>query len=95
MNEMFPNGIFYDERKNMSIIWEHFIDGDLDVIEATYFVKNRTGHYEKLKELYEKRVFLENEIRKKIEKNNLNLLCINKNDKIAGKRYFYVLKKGK
>lgn len=95
INEMFGNGIFYDERKNMSIIWEHFKDNDIDVIEATYFVKNRTGTYEKLKEMYEKRVFTEEEIRKNSEKNNLNLLCINKNDKIAGKRYFYVLKKGK
>lgn len=93
MNEMFPGGIYYDDRKDMTIIWEHFIEGDIDIIEAVYFVKNRAGHFEKLKEVYEKRVFEEFEIRKIIEKNNLNLLSICKNAKIAGERFFYVVKK--
>ncbi|MEG0069745.1 class I SAM-dependent DNA methyltransferase [Cetobacterium sp.] len=93
MEKMFPGGVYYDDRKDMTIIWEHFQEEELDVVEAVYFVKNRAGHYEKLKEVYEKRIFQEFEIRKIIEKNNLNLLSIIKNDKIAGKRFFYVVKK--
>ena len=93
MDKMFPCGVYYDDRKDMTIIWEHFRDEDLDIVEAVYFVKNRAGHYEKLKELYEKRIFEEFEIRKIIEKNNLNLLSIGKNDRIAGERFFYMVKK--
>ena len=93
MNEMFPGGTYYDDRKDMTIIWEHFQEEDLDIVEAVYFVKNRAGHYEKLKEFYEKRIFEEFEIRKIIEKNNLNLLSIGKNDRIAGERFFYMVKK--
>ena len=93
MDNMFPGGVYYDDRKDMTIIWEHFKEDELDIVEAVYFVKNRAGHYEKLKELYEKRIFEEFEIRKIVEKNNLNLLSIGKNDKIAGERFFYVVKK--
>ncbi|MGL4946456.1 MAG: class I SAM-dependent DNA methyltransferase [Cetobacterium sp.] len=93
INNMFPGGIYYDDRKDMTIIWEHFIEEDLDIVEAVYFVKNRTGHYEKLKEVYEKKIFEECEIRKITEKNNLNLLSISKNAKIAGERFFYTVKK--
>ncbi|MGL5798372.1 MAG: class I SAM-dependent DNA methyltransferase [Cetobacterium sp.] len=93
MNKMFPGGVYYDDRKDMTIIWEHFIEEGVDIVEAVYFVKNRAGHYEKLKEVYEKKIFEEYEIRKIIQNNNLNLLSIGKNDKIAGERYFYTLKK--
>ncbi|WP_297596321.1 class I SAM-dependent methyltransferase [uncultured Cetobacterium sp.] len=93
MEKMFPGGIYYDNRKDMTIIWEHFEEEDLDIVEAVYFVKNKAGHYEKLKEVYEKRIFQEFEIRKIVEKNNLNLLSISKNDKIAGERFFYIVKK--
>ena len=93
MDNMFPGGVYYDDRKDMTIIWEHFREDELDIVEAVYFVKNRAGHYEKLKELYEKRIFEEFEIRKIIEKNNLNLLSIGKNDRIAGERFFYMVKK--
>lgn len=93
MEKMFPGGVYYDDRKDMTIIWEHFQEEDLDIIEAVYFVKNRQGHYEKLKEVYEKKIFTEDEIKKFIKKNNLNLLRIYKNDKIAGERFFYVVKK--
>lgn len=93
MNEMFPNGIYYDNREDMTIIWEHFIEEDLDIIEATYFVKNRNGYFERLTEVYEKKIFSECEIRTEIQKNKLNLLCIDKSVKIAGRREFYIIKK--
>lgn len=93
MNEMFEKGIFFDDRKEMSIIWEHFREEDIDIIEATYFIKNRAGFFEKFKEMYEKRIFHKKEIEKYCEKNNLFLLSVQKNDKIAGKREICILKK--
>ncbi|WP_297406393.1 class I SAM-dependent methyltransferase [uncultured Cetobacterium sp.] len=93
MNMMFPGGVYYDDRKDMTIIWEHFQEDEIDVIEAVYFVKNRAGHYEKLKEMYEKRIFTHKEIENILEKYNLNLLRVGKDDRIAGERFFYVVKK--
>lgn len=93
MNKMFPGGVYYDDRKDMTIIWEHFQEEDVDIIEAVYFVKNRAGHYEKLKEMYEKRIFTHGEIENILKKYNLNLLRVGKDDRIAGERFFYVIKK--
>lgn len=92
MDKMFEKGIYFDDRKDMSIIWEHFQEDDIDVIEATYFVKNRAGFFEKFKEMYEKRIFDRKELEKYCEKNNLSLLSVQKNDRIAGERDFYILK---
>lgn len=92
IKEMFPGEIFFDDRDDMCVIWEHYKDEEIDVIDAIYFVKNKKGDYKKFNETYEKRVFTKDEICKIIEKNKLNLLCISKNDRIAGERFLYVLK---
>ncbi|MBC2856386.1 class I SAM-dependent methyltransferase [Cetobacterium sp. 2A] len=91
MDEMFPGGIFYDERKDMTIIWEHSVEDDIDYVDATYFVQNRTENYEKFKETYEKKIFSHENIEKEVKEIEMNLLSVNKNDKIAGERFFYVL----
>lgn len=93
MNKMFPGGIFYDERKDMTIIWEHWLENNLDFIEANFFVKNKNNTYDKYKEYYEKKIFTEEEIKKELQNNDLTLLTIDKNDRIAGERFFYVAKK--
>ncbi|MCJ8341287.1 MAG: class I SAM-dependent methyltransferase [Cetobacterium sp.] len=93
MEAMFPGGIYYDERKDMTIIWEHYREDDLDFVEANFFVKNKNNTYDKYKEYYEKKIFDRSEIEKAVKKNDLSLLTVAKNDKIAGERYFYVVKK--
>ncbi|SJZ96607.1 Cyclopropane fatty-acyl-phospholipid synthase [Cetobacterium ceti] len=93
MEAMFPGGIYYDERKDMTIIWEHSREDDLDFVEANFFVKNKNNTYDKYKEYYEKKIFDRSEIEKAVKKNDLSLLTVAKNDKIAGERYFYVVKK--
>ena len=77
-----------------SVIWEHFYDEEenIDQIEATYFVKNKNRTFDRLTEYYEKRIFTENEIFNCSKNARLNLVKYEKNDKIAGKRFFYVLK---
>lgn len=91
MNEMFHGGVFYDNRENLVTIWEHFMEGELDIIEATYFSKNKNGTYDRYEEVYEKRIFFEHEVKKNIEFCNLYLLSSYKSDKIAGRRKFYVI----
>lgn len=93
MEKMFPGGVYYDERKDMTIIWEHTYEDGIDYIDASFFVENRTGSYDKFKEYYEKRIFSEDEIKKALKDNDLSLLTIDKNDKMAGERFFYVIKK--
>lgn len=93
MNEMFPNDLFVDNRKDLTCIWEHEIDGDIDYIDATYFLKNSRGSWDKFTESYTKKIFTEDEIKKSVLNANLKLIKILINDKIAGKRNIYLLKK--
>ncbi|MGL5049413.1 MAG: class I SAM-dependent DNA methyltransferase [Fusobacteriaceae bacterium] len=91
MNKMFKGGVFADNRKKMSVIWEHEIQNDLDYIDATYFVKNKMGTYDKLEETYEKKIFTEEEIKDAIKASNLTLKEVVLNKEIAGERNFYVV----
>ena len=94
MDKMFANDVYADNRKDFAVIWEHFYDEEenIDQIEATYFVKNKNRTFDRLTEYYEKRIFTENEIFNCSKNAQLNLVKYEKNDKIAGKRFFYVLK---
>lgn len=93
MNEMFPNDLFVDNRKDLTCIWEHEIDEGIDYIDATYFLKNSRGSWDKFTESYTKKIFTEDEIKKSVLNANLKLIKILINDKIAGKRNIYLLKK--
>ena len=95
MDIMFAYDVYADNWKDFAVIWEHFYDEEenIDQIEATYFVKNKNRTFDRLTEYYEKRIFTENEIFNCSKKAQLSLVKYEKNDKIAGKRFFYVLKK--
>ncbi|MGL4392642.1 MAG: class I SAM-dependent DNA methyltransferase [Fusobacteriaceae bacterium] len=96
MNEMFKGDIFADNRENISVIWEHEIDSDgIDIINATYFIKNKHGSYDKFEEYYEKKIFTLVEIEEVCTYVGLSVEKIIENDELAGKRFFFVLKKGK
>lgn len=91
MNEMFTSEYFVDNRKNLTIIWEHEIEEGIDYIDATYFLKNKLGSYDKLEETYEKKIFTHNEIIESIGKAKLRFSQVIENNVIAGTRYFYIV----
>ncbi|MDP0492934.1 MAG: class I SAM-dependent methyltransferase [Fusobacterium sp. JB021] len=95
MDKMFSNGIFADVREDFSVIWEHekYEETSLDVIEATYFLKNEDNLYEKYEEYYEKKIFTDEEIERVIKISGLKKQDVFKNNRLAGERKFFVLKK--
>lgn len=93
MDSMFRNDIFYDDRKDLTLIWEHVIEDDIDYIDAIYFLKNSRGSWDKLQESYSKKIFTDEEIKNSANKSNLKFVKCILNDKIAGKRNIYLLKK--
>ena len=95
MDEMFPGGVFLDERENMTIIWEHeYSEEDgLDYIDTTFFVKNESGSYDKYTEDYEKRLFTYSEIDEATKTNGLSVRLVYENSELAGRRYFYLIEK--
>ncbi len=94
MDKMFSNGIYADNRKDFAVIWEHFYDEDenIDQIDATYFMKNKNKTFDKFTEFYEKRIFTEKEILDCAKNSSFSIERYDVNDKLAGERFFYVLK---
>lgn len=94
MDKMFPNGVFADVRKDFSMIWEHEVEEEsgLDIIEATYFIKNKNKTYDRFAEVYEKKIFTKEEIESACNLSGLSVEKIIVDENLAGKRYFYILK---
>lgn len=93
METMFPGDIFVDNRKDITCIWEHEIEDGIDYIDATYFLKNSRGSWDKLTESYAKKIFTSSEIENLVTKAGLIVKTKISNDKIAGKRNVYLIKK--
>ena len=90
---MFANDLFVDDRKDLTCIWEHEIEEGIDYIDATYFIKNSKGSFDKVCESYGKKIFTSDEMEKAIEESGLKLIKIIENNEIAGRRNVYLLKK--
>lgn len=97
MNKMFSNDVYADNRKDFAVIWEHDYEEEnkLDIIEATYFIKNKGNTFERYKEYYEKRIFTQEEITSLAKNCGLTVEFFEKNEELAGVRYFYILKNKK
>ena len=93
MDMMFPGGLFVDNRKDITCIWEHEIEEGVDYIDATYFLKNSRGSWDKFTETYSKKIFTDIEIEKSSEVIGFKIVKKVINDKIAGRRTIYLLKK--
>ncbi len=97
MNDMFREGLFFDDRKDMTIIWEHYYnqDSQLDEIATTFFVKNDKNSYERVDDFYEKKIFEQEEIELAAKYAGLIIDEVFENNSFAGERKFYCVKKAR
>ena len=95
MNQMFKNDLFVDERENFTCIWQLYQEEGIDFIESNYFVKNKNGTYDKVKEVYTKKIYEIEELEKIISKSGLYIVYKDKNSVIAGDRWIFILKNKK
>jgi len=93
MDEMFPDGFFIDQRDDMTVIWEHYLEDQLDYIETTFFAEEQEGLYKKYKEEHIKKIFTHKEIQEAAEKSGLHVENVYEESSLAGERFFYVIKK--
>lgn len=95
MEDMFPGGNFIDDREEMMIVWEHEFDEEeeLDYIDATFFIKEPSGMFSKIKEEYVKKIFTVDEIIKVAKETGFSILEVAENNELAGERLFFTLKK--
>jgi cyclopropane fatty-acyl-phospholipid synthase-like methyltransferase len=93
MEEMFPDGLFVDKREDMTVIWEHYQEDDLDFIETVFFLEENNGLYRKYTENYIKKIFTHKEIVESAKQSGLYIENIYEEGNLAGDRFFYALKK--
>ncbi len=95
IDSMFSEGIFADERENMSIIWKHSYNENLklDEIETIFYVKERDDLFRRISEKYMKMIFSNNQILEMAKKVGFHFISKEINIEIAGPRVIYVLKR--
>ena len=95
IEKMFPEGIFADDRENMTIIWKHNYneEKDLDEINTSFFVREESGIYKRYDEVFIKKIFSNKEILHIAEKNGLKFSSKEINIEIAGPRFIYLFQK--
>lgn len=95
IDSMFSEGIFADERENMSIIWKHSYNEDLklDEVETIFYVKERDDLFRRISEKYMKMIFSNNQILEMAKKVGFHFISKEINIEIAGPRVIYVFKR--
>ncbi len=95
IDSMFSEGIFADERENMSIIWKHSYNENLklDEIETIFYVKERDDLFRRISEKYMKMIFSNNQILEMAKKVGFHFISKEINIEIAGPRVIYVFKR--
>ncbi|MGF6907968.1 hypothetical protein M2092_002528, partial [Fusobacterium sp. PH5-44] len=91
MDKMFPNNLFIDERENFTYIWQLSQEDGIDFIESIYFVKNKIGTYDKVREVYTKKIYRLEKLEEIIFKSGLYIVYKHKNSAIAGSRWIFTL----
>lgn len=95
LNEMFVDGIFADDREDLTILWEHYYEEEtrLDHITTSFFIRKEGNIYERIDEHHEKMIFTHDGILESASKYGMKVLKVEENDEIAGVRSIYILEK--
>lgn len=95
IDHMFPEGIFADDRKDMTIIWKHEYNTntELDEIVASFFLREKEKNYVRYDEKFVKKIFTQKEILKNAEEVGLKFVSKEINTEIAGPRIIYIFQR--
>lgn len=94
------NNTFAEKRENIVYIWQNYFDDTESLIdmELTFFIKDKSGKYDKFTEVHQQRAYTEKEILNFLKKsgfNNIEVLSDFKMEapKEKSERLFFVCKK--
>ncbi len=93
LENMFPDGIFADERDNMTILWKHREIDKLEEISTSFFIKEEENNYYRVDEVFMKKMFSMKKLDEIIEKTGFKLLKKELNEEIAGPRVIYLIQR--
>lgn len=93
LENMFPDGIFADDRDNMTILWKHREIDNLEEISTSFFIKEEENNYYRVDEVFMKKMFSMKKLDEIIEKPGFKLLKKELNEEIAGPRVIYLIQR--
>lgn len=93
LENMFPDGIFADDRDNMTILWKHREIDKLEEISTSFFIKEEENNYYRVDEVFMKKMFSMKKLDEIIEKTGFKLLKKELNEEIAGPRVIYLIQR--
>lgn len=102
LKDMFKNGVFLDDREDMTILWRHYYDKKekTDNITTTFFVKEdnppkerQNVMYERIDEYHVKKIYTEEEIEDLLVKVGFQIVEKDTDNEMAGERIFYTCRK--
>lgn len=93
LENMFPDGIFADDRDNMTILWKHREIDNLEEISTSFFIKEEENNYYRVDEVFMKKMFSMKKLDEIIEKTGFKLLKKELNEEIAGPRVIYLIQR--
>lgn len=91
--EMFPEGVFADDRKDFTIFWKHSKKGNLEEITTSFFVRESENNYYRMDEVFLKKIFLIKRLDEIIEELGFKLIKKELNEEIAGPRLIYLIQR--
>lgn len=96
IENMFSDGIFSDDRENISIMWKHSYQAEkgLDVINTSFFVRGDENNYKRYDKTFQKKIFSNKEILGLAEEAGFQLISREVNTEIAGPRMIYIFQRG-
>lgn len=90
---MFPEGIFTDDRENLTIVWKHSKKNDLEEVKASFFAREKDNFYQRYDQVFMKKIFLHKEILEIAQESGFDLIKKEVNTEIAGPRVIYLFKR--
>lgn len=93
LENMFPDGIFADDRENMTIIWKYREVEKLQEISTSFFIKEEKNNYYRVDEVFIKKMFSIKKVDEIIEKMGFKLIKKEINEEIAGPRVIYLIQR--
>lgn len=93
LENMFPDGIFADDRDSMTILWKHREIDKLEEISTSFFIKEEENNYYRVDEVFMKKMFSMKKLDEIIEKTGFKLLKKELNEEIAGPRVIYLIQR--
>ena len=92
-DEMFENGMFFDEKENYLTIWRYNKEEENYIINIKLFIREKENLFRNYEEVHVKTIFDLEEIANKALETGFDIVDIKNDEEFGENRFFFILKK--